>query len=111
MSRLPIASVVGCNALEAADGNGFFIHPPAPAGRLAGPVADAAQDAGKDVAFTVDHVGIVETALGDQSYVFGNISMGRAAPLAIDDLMEIVGIRSICALHAPSCPTVDFAQA
>ena len=94
-----VAAVIGGNAFQATNGHRLLVEPPAPAGRLARAVADAAENAGKHVAFAVDHVGIVEATLGDQANVFGDVGMGRAAPLAVHDLVEIIRIRSICALH------------
>ena len=80
-------------------GDRFFVQPPAPAGRLAGPVADATEDAGKHVALAVDHVRIVEAALRDQADVFGNVGMRGTAPLAIDYLVKIIRVRRVGPFH------------
>ena len=62
---------------------------------LARAVARAAEDAGKDVRLPVDHVGVAVAACGDQPDVFGNGGVGGARPLAIDDLVEIVGVLNV----------------
>ena len=54
---IDLALVVGGDALQAADGDGLLLHAAAPAGRLARAIADATQDARKDVALPVEHVG------------------------------------------------------
>ena len=105
-----VAAMIRGHALEPADGHRFLIHATAAAGRFAGPVADAAENAGEHVAVAVDHVGVIETALGDQADVFGNIGMSGAAPLAVDDLVEIVRIGSVCPLHAKPRLTLDFGK-
>jgi hypothetical protein len=56
--RPDVVLEVGGDALEAADGHRFLVHPAAPAGRLAGAVADAAENARKDIRPPVDHVGV-----------------------------------------------------
>ena len=95
------ALVVGGHALQAADGYGLrlgvvaFFHPAAPTGGLARPIAGAAQNAGKHVGHPVDHVGVVVAALADQADVFGHRRVGRAGPLAINDLVEVVRMRGV----------------
>src|SRR5581483_3836103 len=66
--------VVGSDALQAADRDGFLLaldqrlvlDAAAPAGRLAGAVAGAAQDPGEDVRLPIDHVGVGVAPVGDQ---------------------------------------------
>ena len=88
---------VGGDALQAADrdrlglGGLRLLDAAAPAGRLARAVAGAAEDAGEDVRLPVDHVGVGVAAGRDQADVFGDGGVGRAGPLAIDDLVEVVG--------------------
>ena len=53
-----VVLVVGGHALQAADRDRLVLDPPAPAGRLAGTVANAAQDAWKHVGLAVDDVGV-----------------------------------------------------
>ncbi len=104
--RHPVADVVallvGGDALQAADRDRFrldpvlaLFHPTAAASGLTGPVAGAAENAGKDVGLPVDHVGVAVTTRGDQPYVFGNRCMGGTRPLAIDNLVKVIGCRDI----------------
>ena len=85
-----LAAIVGGDAFQAADGHRLVLDAPAAAGRLARPVAGAAENAREDVGLPVDHVGVGVPAFSDQSDVFGNWCMGRTGPLAIDDLVEVV---------------------
>ena len=75
-----------------------------PARWLARTIACATQDAGKDIAFPIHHVGVVETPLGDQTDVFGYGGMGRAGPLAIDDLVKVRRVRHVRGVHAEMSP-------
>ncbi len=86
-----VVLVVGGDALQAADRDRLLLDPAAPAGRLARAVAGAAENAGKDVRLPIDHVGVGVAPGGDQADIFGHRRMRRAGPLAIDDLVEIVG--------------------
>jgi hypothetical protein len=90
---------VAGHAFEPADGDGFFIDPDPAACGFAGPVADAAENAGKNVGLPVYHVGVRESALCNEPDVFGNIRVRGAGPLAIYDLVEVVRIRNICRFH------------
>ena len=74
-------SEIGGHAFQAADSHGFLIHPAAAAGRFAGPVADAPEDAGEHVGFPVQHIGIREASLSDETDVFGNVGVGRTRPI------------------------------
>src|SRR5690606_30011766 len=100
-ARAHVALVVGGHALEAADRDRLglravvLLDPPAPAGRLAGAVAGAAEDPREDVAVPVDHVGVGVAAGGDQADVLGDRRVRRAGPLAIDDPVEGVRIADI----------------
>ena len=87
--------VVGADPLETTDGNRVFLHPAPPAGRLAGAVADPAQNAREHVGFPVDHIGIVEFFLGDKPDVFRYPCMGGAGKLAVDYPVEIFRIIDI----------------
>ena len=108
--RADIALVVGSDALEAADRDGLglglivLFDPSAPAGRFAGPIAGAAENAGEDVRLPVDHVGVAVTTRGDHPDVFRNGGMGRTRPLAVHDLVEIVGYRNIGGLQKVLLP-------
>ena len=100
-----VAAEVGRDAFEAADGDGFFDlsvvggQASAAAGGLAGAVAGAAEDGGKDVAFAVHHVGVGVAALGDEADVFGYVGVGGTGPLAVHYLMEVVGIADFRGIH------------
>ena len=99
--------MIGGDALQAADRNRLRFHAPAAARRLAGAVADAAENAGKDIGLTVDQVGLREHALRDEPNVFGNVGMGRAGPLAVDYAMKVIRISSIGRFHRLPSPLRD----
>ena len=88
-AMLDLALEIGRNALQPADGDGFILDSSAPAGRFAGPVAGPPENAGKDVGLPVHHIGVAVPAGGDQADVFGHRRMGRAGPLAINNLMKV----------------------
>ena len=75
-----LALVVGGDALQAADGDRLLLDAAAPAGGLARAIADAAEDAGEDVALPVQHVGRRIAPLGDQPDVLGNGRMASDMP-------------------------------
>src|SRR6267154_1320176 len=99
--RLDVALVVGGDALQAADRDGFglltivLFDAAPPARGLARPVAGATEDSGENVGVPVDHVVVVVTPCSDQADVFGDWSMGRAGPLAIYDLVQVLGCTDI----------------
>ena len=64
----------------------------AAAGRLAGTVAGAPENAGENVRFAIEHVGVGVSALRDQADVFGDVGVGGTSPLAIHDFMVVVRI-------------------
>src|SRR4029077_5916946 len=94
-----VALVVSRDALQPADRHWLVFDPAAPAGGLAGTVAGAPQDAGENVRIPVDHVGVGVAPVGDQPDVFRHRRMRRAGPLAIDNLVKIVGITDVRRLH------------
>src|SRR6516165_4785499 len=94
-----VTLIVGGDTLEPADRHRLLLDPPAPACRLARPVAGAPQDAGKDVRPPIDHKGVGIAPLGDQPDVFGDRRMRRTGPLAIDDFVKIVRNADIGGLH------------
>ena len=111
-ARQHVALVVGGDALQAADRNRFrlfptaLLDPRAAARRFARPVAGAAEDAGEDIRHPVHHVGVGIAAGGDQADVLGDRGVGRARPLAIDDLVEIGGIDDVrCLQSSLQCRT------
>ena len=91
--------MVGGDALQAADRDRLGFDAAAAARRLARAVADAAENAGKNVGLTVDQVGLRELTLRDEPDVFGNVGMGRAGPLAVDYAMIVIRISSIGRFH------------
>src|SRR5208283_3718538 len=96
---------VGRHALQAANRHRFSIHAGAAAGRFAGTVTRAAEDAGKYVRFPVHHVGFRVLTLRDQPDIFRNIGVSGASPLAIDDLVVVTRIVSIRPLQTSSWDT------
>ena len=91
--------MVGGDALQAADRDRLGFDASAAARRLARAVADAAENAGKNVRLTVDQVGLRELTLRDEPDVFGNVGVGRAGPLAVDYAMIVVRISGIGRFH------------
>ncbi len=95
--------VVGGDALQPADRHGLglgllvvaLLDAPAPARGLAGAVAGSTQDAGEDVRLPVDEIRVAVASRGDEADVFGNRCVGGARPLAIDDLVKVIGLRNI----------------
>ena len=98
-----VVLLVGGDALQAANRYRFgfdvpafaLLHAPAATCRLTRPVTSAAKNSGKDIGLPVDHVGVAVTPSGDQPNVFGNRSMGRTRPLAIDNLVKVIRCRDI----------------
>ena len=72
---------------------------PAPAGRLARPIADPAEDPWKYVRLAILDVRVAEAALGNEPDVLWYVGVGRTCPLAVDDLMKVIGIGSISRFH------------
>jgi hypothetical protein len=66
---------------------------------LTGPYTDAAEDTREDVVFLIDPVGPVMVTTGDEADVLGDVRVGGTAPLAIDDLVEVIRVRSVGSLH------------
>src|SRR5690606_28811649 len=63
-------------------------------------VAGAPEDPREDVGFPVDHVGVGVAAGGDQPDVLRHRRMRRTGPLAIDYLVEVVGVANLGGTHA-----------
>ena len=94
------APMVGGSSLQAADGDGLAVfEAAAAAGRLAGAIACASQNRGEHIRFAIEHVGVGETPLRDQADIFGDIRVGRARPLAVDNFMVISWIVRIGAVQ------------
>src|SRR5207302_3054090 len=94
--------VVGGNPFQPADRHRLLLDPAAPAGRLARAIAGAPEDAGENVRLPVDRPCLGIAAIGDQADVFGDRRVRRTGPLAIDNLMKIVGIPNIGGLQYAS---------
>src|SRR6185503_11958577 len=62
-----IVAMIGRDTLQPADRDRLVLNATAPAGRLAGPVADPPEDSRKDIGMAVHHVGIGEPSLSDQT--------------------------------------------
>ena len=78
----------------------FFGQASAAAGRFAGPVAGAPEDAGEDVGFPVEHVGIgVAPLLAIMTNVFGDVGVRWTGPLAVDNFVEVVRVGGVGRLH------------
>ncbi len=107
---LDVVLEVGADALQPADGHRLLVHPAATAGRFAGTIANAPQDAGKDIRAPVDHVGIRVAAGGNQADVLGNGGVGRAGPLTIHDLVEIVVAADVRRFHVRSVSSCGAAS-
>jgi hypothetical protein len=95
-----VVSMIGSDALESADGDRFSIDATAPAGGLAGSVAGPAEYAREDVRLPVDHVRVGVVAVRDQPDVFRHIGVRRTGPLAVDNLMVVLGIGDVSGAQA-----------
>ena len=98
-TRRDVFPVISSNPFQAANSDRLVFDAPAPASWLAWAVTHATQDARKNIGFAVFDIRITETALRDESNVFGYIGVGRTGPLAIDYFVKVIGIRSISRLH------------
>ena len=115
-ARPDVVLVIGGDALQAADRDRLrfrlraavldraLLDAATPAGGLAGPIAGAPEDSGKDVRLPVDQIGVRVPARRDQPDVFGNGGVGRTCPLTIDDLVKIVGMRDVRRVQSVSSP-------
>src|SRR3954453_20183554 len=102
-----IALVVGRDALQPADRDRFLLDANTATGRLARTIAGAAENAREDVRLPVDSPGLAEAAGGDQPDIFRHRRVRRGGPLAIDNLVEIVGISDVGRLqYASPAPAV-----
>src|SRR5262249_9849204 len=90
-----VVLIVGRHALQPADGDGFLLDPTPATGRLAGPVAGAAEDARKDIRLPIDDIGVGVAACGDQPDVFRDRRVRGTRPLTVYDSVKVVGIVDI----------------
>ncbi len=94
-----VALQIGGNTLEPTNRDGTAIDT-APSTRwLAGAVTRASEDSWKDVGFPVEHVGVVETPLGDEANVTGNVRVSGTRPLTIHYPVVILRILIVRWLH------------
>ena len=96
--------MISRNAFETANCDRLVFNTTAPASWLAWTVADPPKDAWKHVRLTIFHVRIAELPLGNHANVCWNVGVGGTAPLAIDDLVEVLGICGVCWLHSDDKP-------
>ena len=100
--RRDVIAVVRRHTLQAANGDGLLLDSAATARGLAGPVADPAQNSGKNVRVAIHHVRFGELALRDQPDVFGDIGVSRAGPLAVHHSMKVIRFGGIGRFHVSS---------
>ena len=65
------------------------------ADRLAGPVADPPQNCRKHIGTAVEQIGVFVAALGNQPDIFGHVRVGRTAPLAVHNSVEVRRISGV----------------
>jgi hypothetical protein len=87
-----VIAEIGGDPFQATDRNRLVFHSPAPAGRLAGTVADAPEYRRKDIRSSVQEVGVRIAALCGHTDVFRDIRVRRASPLAVYDPMVKVWV-------------------
>ena len=92
--------MISCDTFEPTYSDWFVLDATTATGRFARAITDPAENAGKNVRFTILHVRRGEITLRDHADIRGNVSVGRTAPLAIDDLMEVIRVGGICWLHS-----------
>jgi hypothetical protein len=97
---LDLVAMVRGNALQAADRHRLAVDAGAAARRLTRSIAGTAKDAGKNVRFAIQEIGVGESPMGNQSNVFRNVGMRRTSPLAIDDTVVVRRISDIRWIHA-----------
>ncbi len=92
--------MIGGYTFQAANGDRLVFNPATTTYRLARSITDPAQYPWKNIGIAVLHVRIGELPLGNHADIRGNIGVGGAAPLAIDNLVKVVGVGGICWLHS-----------
>ena len=95
-----VVTVVRRHPLQSANRDRFVLHTTASTRRLARPIANATEYAGEYVRLAVKHVGVGKSALRYEAYVVWNISVSRARPLTVDDLVKVICFGCICWLHS-----------
>ncbi len=99
-----ITLVVGGNTLQSADRDGLAVDSTSPTGWLARTIAGSTEYPRKDVGFSIENVRVVESPLRYETNVLRHVRMRRTRPLAVDDLVEIRGIRGIGRFQSWSFP-------
>jgi hypothetical protein len=96
--------VIRRHALQPANGDRFGFDAPTATGGLARAIADATEDAGKDVGFSVDEISVRELTQRDEPDVLRDVGVCRTGPLTIDDAMKVVGISGVGRFHRSGAP-------
>src|SRR5690349_1084081 len=91
---------IGSYTFQPTDRDWFSVQPPAPARWFARPVACSPENRWEHIRLAVEHVGVGVAPLRNQPDIFGNIGVGRACPLAIDNFMKVVRVLNVCGLHS-----------
>src|SRR5205814_5601235 len=94
-----VVTKVRGDALQPAYRDRLAIDARAAARGLAGAVARAPENAGKDVRLPIHEVRLRVPALSDQPNVFGDVRVGGTRPLAIDNLMVIARVADVRRSH------------
>ena len=94
-----VIPVIGGDAFQSTNRDGLVFYAAPATRRLAGTIADAAEYSREYVRFAILHIRIAEPPLGDQADIFRHVGMSRTAVLAVDDLVEILGIGDVSRLH------------
>ncbi len=91
--------MISRDTLEATDCHRALIGSATPTCRLTGAITYTAQYTGKDIAFAIQDISVGEFTLGNFANVLGHISMRRASPLAIHNLVVVIRVICIGGLH------------
>jgi hypothetical protein len=87
-----VIAVVRCNALQPTNGYRLLFDTATTTRRLTRTITYTSENAWKYIGFTILHVCGGEIALSNHADIGGNISVGGTAPLAIDDLVEVLWV-------------------
>src|SRR3954451_17776190 len=101
---LDVVLEVGGNTLQPADRDRRLLDAATAAGGLARAVTGAAEDSRKHVGLPVDHIGVAIAPFRDQPDVFRNGRVRGTGPLAIDNLVKVIGSRNIGGFHPTFLP-------
>ena len=98
--RADVTLEIGGHPLDAADGDRLLLDAHAAAGRLARAIAGAPENSREDVGVAVQQIGVVVTPLRDHADVLRHVGVRGTGPLAVDDLVKVVGVANVCRLHS-----------